>query len=93
MNTANVMTKRLVSRPAGSSEFQLHKSTLVLPSETSRKNIADFTEHKLRKMILSTPESERRRALLGLLADYQLGKIAVAWQDGGNPIYITIKKD
>jgi hypothetical protein len=44
-------------------------------------------------MIKTTPESDRRRALLELLADYQLGKIAVAWQGGGNPIYITINKD
>ena len=93
MHKTNVMSKKLLTKPVDCSEFQLHKNLLVLPKGTLRTKLLDFTEFKLRRMIKMTPESDRRRALLELLADYQLGRIAIAWQGGTNPIYITIHKD
>lgn len=93
MHGPSIMTKRLVNKPLGCSEFQLHKNTLPPMPEDLKAKLVDFTEHKLRRMIMTTPESERRRVLLCLLADYQQGKIAVAWQNGTNPIYVTVRKD
>lgn len=91
--TSTIMSKKLVNKPVDCSDFQLHKNMLVLPKGSTNTKLLDFTEFKLRRMIKMTPESDRRRALLELLADYQLGKIAIAWQGGANPIYITIHKD
>ena len=86
------MAKKLTSRPNGCTEFQLHKNVLQLSVNFTRATLIDFTEHKLRRMIKTTHDDDRRRALLELLADYQSGKVAVAWS-GSNPVYVNISKE
>ena len=87
------MARKLVSKPMGCTEFQLHKNVLNMPTGASRDKLLDFTEHKLRRMIKTTLEGDRKRALLELLADYHSGKVAIAWQNGNNPVYINIVKE
>lgn len=87
------MSKKLVSKPTDCSDFQLCNLLLVPGAKERRVKLIDFTEHKLRRMISTTNDANRRRALLEILADYQQGKIAVAWQGGNNPIYIMLDKN
>ena len=86
------MSKKLVSKPTDCSDFQLCNLLLLPGAKERREKLIDFTEHKLRRMVRATHDAGRRRSLLDILADYQQGKIAVAWQGGNNPIYIKLDK-
>lgn len=83
------MVKRLAQKPQNCTEFGLHKSQV--PGTTDK--VIDFSEYKLQLMIKQTTDSERKVALLGLLADYRMGKIALAWEAGFRPIFVPITKD
>ena len=90
-STSTSMTKKLVTKPLGCTEFQLHKNVMQLPTDLDRSQLCDYTDHKLRRMIKLTHDADRKRALIELLADYQSGKVAVAWSDA-NPVYVNISK-
>lgn len=88
--TTPLMTKKLATKPPGCTEFQFFKNLGTSASSTS---VVDFTEFKLKHLIKTTFEVERKRALTGLLVDYQAGKVAVGWQNGSNPMFFNITKD
>lgn len=90
-SASTYMTKKLVTKPLGCTEFQLHKNVMQLPESFNRAILCDYTEHRLRRMIKITHDADRKRALIELLADYQSGKVAVAWS-GANPVYVNISK-
>lgn len=92
--TSTYMTKKFAEKPRGCTEFQLHKNVLKASHPLSfAERLLDFTEFKLKRMIMTSLEADKKRRLLELLADYQSGKVAIAWQNGSSPIYINIIKE
>lgn len=89
--TSTHMIKKPINKPRGCTEFQLYKNVL-LPEGFTKSLVHDFTEFKLKKMIRLTLDGDRKKALAELLAEYQSGKVAVAW-NGTNPVYVNISKD
>jgi hypothetical protein len=87
------MSKKLATKPIGCTEFQLYMGALNLPPGIISPSLIDFTEFKLLRLIKTTFEVERKRALVGLLADYKSGRVAIAWQKGSNPIYVFTTQD
>lgn len=87
--TTPLMTKKLATKPPGCTEFQFFKNL----GASATSVVVDFTEFKLKHLIKTTFEVERKRALVGLLTDYQAGRVAVGWQSGSNPMFFNITKD
>lgn len=86
-SSTEVMSRKQYNKPRDCSDFQLYRAAHFAVDE---RNISDFTEYKLSKLILMSTDPKRKAALSGLLANYKLGRVAVAWQSGSNPIYITV---
>jgi hypothetical protein len=72
-------------------EFTLHVSQKSEFSKNKR-NLIDYTEHKLRRYILTVTDKQQALVLNVMLTDYIQGNIAVAWRKG-QPVYIKITKE
>lgn len=68
-------------------EFQLHKTQL---SASSRKNLFDYTEYRLKRYIAQLKD-EQKTALLKVLKEYKQGLVAIAWKSG-KPVWISVTK-
>jgi len=81
-NPSNVPIKN------SSTEFQLHINYLQCLS----KQLIDFSEKRLLKMIDIANDFERKSELKVILSDYVNGKIALAWQQG-MPVWVRMSKE
>lgn len=70
-------------------EFQLHKSQLPV---TSRRNLFDYTEFRLRLYITQVKDEQQKISLENVLASYLKGHVAVAWRSG-KPVWISVTKE
>lgn len=86
------MVKKLATIPPGTTQFQLHKSQLQISHGFPKAIILDFTEHKLLALVRQSRDNERKLLLLDLLAKYRAGTVAVAWENGNKPVYISVTK-
>lgn len=87
------MVKKLLARPVGCTEFQLHKSQIPLPQFFPHNKLVDFSEFKLLGLIRAARDQERKLALLDLLAKYRKGDVAIGWESGSKPVYTNVTKD
>lgn len=87
------MVKKLTAKPQNCTEFQLHKSQLPLAQGFPKGKVVDFTEHKLLLLIRQTKDNDRKLLLLDLLTQYRAGKVAVAWDSGYKPVYVTVTRE
>lgn len=69
-------------------EYQVY--SLWTNHDTSK--IIDWTEHKLKKILLNVFDFQQKIVLSKLLTDYKAGKIAIAWKSS-KPVYIKVIKD
>lgn len=92
MNSETCMATRTPKTPSrkpgeASTEFQLHKSQFA-----ARKNLFDYTEHRLKLYITQTQDEQQKATLKQVLADYKKGLVAVAWK-AGKPVWINVTKE
>lgn len=72
-------------------EFQLHKTQLSIFSGMQSK-IIDYSEHKLRRCILLSNNSDEKNQLSNLLEKYKKGWVAISWKSGV-PHWLNVTKD
>lgn len=94
MKTENSMatkTPKASNKKLGESctDFQLHKSQIT---HGNKREIIDFTEHKLAKFIEKSVDAQQKSTLCKLLDDYKRGSVAVAWKSG-KPIWFNVTKE
>jgi hypothetical protein len=70
-------------------DYQLHKNLSLVEVN---KNIIDFTEKKLEKMIKAARHTLDRDRLETFLTDYKKGLIAISWSHG-QPKHVRVTKD
>jgi hypothetical protein len=71
-------------------EFTLHVSQQTLLSG-KRKNLIDYSQHKLTRYIDTIDDAQQKMVLCALLHDYIKGEVALAWRRG-QPVYIQVTK-
>lgn len=79
--------KKTVTRTR--SAYQTHIA-VVFP-DISLENVFDMTEKKLIRMASSHEDENVRKIAARLLHDYNMGKIAIAWEKGILPVYMFLK--
>lgn len=94
MRSEKCMTTRSPKTPSkkpgeGQTDFQLHKSQL--PVDTSKRNVFDYTVHRLRLYIQQVKDENQKITLAQVLEDYKKGKVAVAWK-AGKPVWLSVTK-
>lgn len=72
-------------------EFQLHKSQLNTGG-LSKRNIFDYTEHRLKFYISKLKDESQKETLVKVLKAYKQGLMAVAWKSG-RPVWIEMTKE
>ncbi|NBW13036.1 MAG: hypothetical protein EBR82_33955 [Caulobacteraceae bacterium] len=65
----------------------MHKSQFA-----DRKNLFDYTEHRLKLYITQTQDEQQKATLKQVLNDYKKGLVAVAWK-AGKPVWINVTKE
>ena len=66
-------------------DFQIHASQNTL--QKNCKNIFDYSEYKLKKIIQNCKSQKQQIQYIALLDDYVNGFVSIAWK-AGTPIYI-----
>jgi len=72
----------------GKTEYTLHKN---YTSASNCKNVIDFSEMKLRKLLTHAGDEQQRKVLSNLINDYINGDVIIAWRSG-MPLFMTVTK-
>lgn len=60
--------------------LRVHVSAYLTTAEAV--NVIDFTEERLRRIVVATDDSKRRESLRRALSDFRKGRIALGWSRG-----------
>lgn len=69
-------------------QFQLHKSQ----HSTRSRTLFDYSEFRLKRCIEKLKDEKQKEMLRGVLKQYKLGLVAIAWRRG-QPVWLNVTKE